>query len=296
MEIIPYRDDQFEPLFAFWNKLAARVPYFFPVSAQRWHECLLDDTLGRERLFLSQQIFIAREKDRIVGFSQCGQPAFAWDENGQTYPNPQIGVLRHFYFDEGQMEAAELLFAQSEGCLKRFPDQHAFYHIFGMSCNARHGKLYQGLAHVEQFLCQKGYWIDQENVYYSLELNGVEAPDQRELELIAQPILKAGAQNYAICLQGQPIGTIQIGSLRELTGSCTRDVVYLTWIGINREFRRQGWGTRALQLLAAELRGKQYRQLHLDTASTNEGAQRFYELFGFQNRGRTRSYRKTTSP
>jgi ribosomal protein S18 acetylase RimI-like enzyme len=294
MEVVKYQEAYFEPLFLFWKRLAEKVPYFFSVSPEKWRECLLEDKLGNEKMFLFQEIFIAIEKGQVVGFSQFGRPAFAWDKNGQKYKDPQIGVLRHFYFDEGRSDAAELLFIQSENYLKQFPHQHAFYHIFGMSCNAHHGKLHQSLAHIDRFLRDKGYQAEHENVYYSLELNEGEPIHGQELQLVPAASLEPGIQEYEICLLNHPIGTIQVRYLDRLTGGYTTDIAYLVWIEITSTLRRRGWGTKSMQLLISHLRSQKYRQLHLDTARANQAAQRFYERFGFRNRGITKSYLKTT--
>jgi ribosomal protein S18 acetylase RimI-like enzyme len=294
MEAVRYQEDYFEPLFSYWKKLSERIPYFFSVSPQRWCECLLEDKLGSERIFRFQEIFLAIDKGEVVGFVQYGQPAFAWDENGQLYNNPRIGVIRHLYFEEGRLEAARLLFACSENYMKQFSGQHAFYHIFGMSCNAHHGKLHQSLEHVDRFLCANGYQVEHENVYYTLELEAGDPFGRHGLQLAPKPVMEPGVQNYEICLQNQIIGTIQIRFLDQLTGGATTDIACLTWFGLKKEFQGQGWGTQAMQLLVQDL-SKNYRQLHLDTASTNRSAQQFYERFGFQNQGRTRCYLRSSS-
>jgi ribosomal protein S18 acetylase RimI-like enzyme len=292
MEVIKYQEDYFEPLFSYWKILGEKIPYFFSVSPGKWRECLLEDKLGNEKLFLYQEIFVAKEKDQILGFIQFGQPAFTWDKDGQIIHNPHMGVIRHFYFDEGRLDVVNLIFASSNSYMKQFPSQHAFFHIFGMSCNAHHGKLHQSLAHVHNFLLEKGYQIEHENVFYTLELNGGVPLAQDRLRLVSRPTIDSGNQLIEICLQKDPIGTIKIDSLEEVTGGSTKDIVYMSLIEINKPFRRQGWGTRAMQLLTANLRDKNYHQIHLDTASTNYAAQQFYERFGFQNRGITRSYIK----
>jgi ribosomal protein S18 acetylase RimI-like enzyme len=294
MEVVKYQEGYFEPLFLFWKRLAEKVPYFFSVSPEKWRECLLEDQLGKEKMFLFQEILIAIENGQIVGFSQFGQPAFAWDTNGQKYNSPQIGVLRHFYFDEGRSDAANLLYADSEIYLNQFLNQHAFYHIFGMSCNAHHGKLHQSLAHIDRFLCDRGYQAEHENVYYTLELNEGEPIPGQELQLVPAASLEPGIQEYEIFLLNHPIGTIQVRYLDRLTGGYTTDIAYLVWIEVTSTLRLQGRGTKSMQLLISYLRSQNYHYLHLDTAGTNQAAQRFYERLGFQNRGKTRSYLKTT--
>ena len=295
MEIIKLQEDHCLPLFLYWNRLAEKVPYFFPVSPEKWRACLLEDKLGDENMFLFQEIWIAVERGQIVGFCQYGRPAFAWDNQGQRYFNPQIGILRHFYFDEDRVDAADLLFRQSETYLSQFSHQHAFYHIFGMSCNAYHGKLYHSLDHVDRYLREHGYEVEHENVYYTLDLRESQPVSEPELELVPRDSREEDTQEYQICLAGHPIGIIQLRTLERLTGGITADIAYLTWIEIDGALRHQGWGTRSMKLLIAHLGSRSYGQLHLDTASANHIAQRFYEHLGFENRGKTTSHFKTTS-
>jgi RimJ/RimL family protein N-acetyltransferase len=163
-----------------------------------------------------------------------------------------------------------------------------------MSCNAHHGKLHQSLAHIDSFLRDKGFQVEHENVYYSLEIRESEPIGHQELELVPQVSLESDVQNYEICLSNHPIGTIQVRYLDSCTGESTTDIAYLMWIEIASAFHEQGWGTKSMELLISHLQSKKYQQLHLDTASTNHTAQRFYERFGFQNRGKTKCYLKTT--
>ena len=44
---------------------------------------------------------------------------------------------------------------------------YAFFHYFGMSCYARHGKLPERLAHIHALLLERGFSVEQENVFYS---------------------------------------------------------------------------------------------------------------------------------
>ncbi len=295
MKVGEYQEDDFESLFVYWQGLGEKIPYFFPVTASKWHECLFEDQLDNEKKFLFQETFVAEENGQIIGFIQYGQPSFAWNEKGKKYRNPQIGILRHFYFEAGRLEAANLLFTQCQNYMEQFANQYAFYHIFGMSCNAHHGKLHESLAHVERFLLEKGYQIEHENQYYSLELQEDQVANQNELHLMPKPASLPHLAEYEILLRENPIGMIQLRFLEKLTGGATDNIVYMTWIGINDVYRRQGWGSKAIELLTAALHGKGYQQLHLDTASTNETAQLFYERYGFENRGRTRSFIKTIS-
>ncbi len=256
----------------------------------QWCFCLLEDTLDGERVFDHLETFIAQEKGRVIGFVQVGHPRFSWDVSGQIFYNPEIGVIRHFYFDSGRLDVADAMYAQVQTFLKPYPQHHAFYHVYGMSCNAHHGKLHMSLKDVDAFLQGKGFQIEHENVYYSLALNEAGQPVNSGLRLVSQPHAARAFQDYEIWLYDTHIGTVKVRFLEHLTGGAKTDTTYLNLITIEKAYRGCGWGTQALWLLVKILRDKGYAYLHLDTVGTNDRAQRFYERLGFQNRGRSRNY------
>jgi len=65
----------------------------YPESVQKWQNCFLEDELDGERVFDSQETYLATKNGQVLGFAQSGGPNFAWDENGQKVYNPQIGVI-----------------------------------------------------------------------------------------------------------------------------------------------------------------------------------------------------------
>ena len=110
------------------------------------------------------------------------------------------------------------------------------------------------------------------------------------LRLIPQAREFYAPQEYKIMLHNTPVGTITVQYMDILNGEAAKGSVYLSLMLMDETYRGKGWGTLAMQLLGQVLRDKGYQQLHLDTASTNVGAQRFYMRIGFHNRGRSRSY------
>lgn len=48
---------------------------------------------------------------------------------------------------------------------------YAFFHYFGMSCYARHGKLFEGFGHIHDLMRQNVFSIEHENVFYASFLN-----------------------------------------------------------------------------------------------------------------------------
>lgn len=168
MQVRKYQASDLDALFAYWQRLGAKIPYFFPVTRVQWQACLFADQLDNEPKFLLQETLVAEENAQIIGFIQGVQPAFAWNAQGEKYQKPPMGILRHFYFDAGRPEVARQLFASMEPFITQFQHQFAFYHILGMSCNAHHGKLHESCGHVEAYLLGKGFAIEHENVYYGL--------------------------------------------------------------------------------------------------------------------------------
>ena len=277
-------------LFRYWNKIGRGIPYFFPVSEERWQECLLKDELGGKRIFKDIETWYAAEDDEMLGFVQYGQPSFAWNANGLRIHDPHIGVIRHLYFEKDRREAGQALLAKANDHLQRFNQIYAFYHALGMSCNSYHGKLHSSLACVENMLRANGFSVEHENVYYSLDIQRAETSDGNDLRLVGAREFCGDEKGFEARLHGEAVGTARIRLLERLTGGLTRDTVYLTWIGVHRHFRGMGLGTQFVQLLLKHLLREGYQHIHTDTASGNAIAQRFYEKLGFQNRGFTRSY------
>ena len=84
-------------------------------------------------------------------------------------------MIRNFYFDESQKEAGMKLLNEAVKALSNTADRiYAFFHYFGMSCYARHGKLFEGFGHIHNILEQNGFTIEHENVFYSSTLSSVE--------------------------------------------------------------------------------------------------------------------------
>jgi hypothetical protein len=84
-------------LFAYWCKLGADVPFFFDVSEEGWHRCLVRDEREGERVFKHVETYLAVEGDEVLGFVQYGEPNFAWDTRGRKIYGPHIGVIRQLY-------------------------------------------------------------------------------------------------------------------------------------------------------------------------------------------------------
>lgn len=288
MNVREYRNSDLESLYQFWRAVGEDIPYFFPVSVQRWRACLFEDKLEGEPLFRTLQTDLATENGQVLGFVQYGEPSFGWNESGQRYEAPGMGVVRQLYFAEGRDDVGKALLAKAQGFLTRFEQSYAFYHMLGMSCTARHGKLHQSQWHVDRLLQRQGFRVKHENVYFVLDLLSARPKEGSPGRL--ERVKGSGGGRFAMRYGGEVVATADVRYLDELTEGRTNDTVYLRWIGVAQPRRRQGIGGQFLMLLAARLVTKGYRYLHTDTAISNVGAQRFYEKLGFDRAGDTRSY------
>jgi RimJ/RimL family protein N-acetyltransferase len=288
MDIREYQGHDLYRLYEYWRKVGTDIPFFFPVSAPKWQACLLEDKLDGEPIFKRLETYLAAESGQVLGFVQCGQPHFAWDENGQKCSNPHIGVIRHLYFEKGRNDVGEALLVKAADQLACFDRRHAFYHILGMSCNAHHGKLHNSQAHVEQLLRAYGFEIEHENAYYVLDAERIAPVENSQLHF--RSTHGSSEERFEVRLNAEVVGTAQVRYLDRLTDGYTRDTAYLTWIGVVEPYQSQGIGTEFLKLLAQFLLSRQARYLHTDTASGNVRALRLYKKLGFRQEGYTRNY------
>jgi hypothetical protein len=164
-------------LFAYWRRVGAGVPFFFDVSEERWHRCLVRDEREGERVFEHVETYLAAEGDEVLGFVQYGEPSFAWGTHGRKVYQPHIGVIRQLYFERERPDAGQALMRQADAFLAHFTRNYAFFHALGMSCTAYHGKLHSSLWHVEPVLSRLGFGVEHENAYHSLDLGKVEGGD-----------------------------------------------------------------------------------------------------------------------
>lgn len=288
MNVREYRESDLESLYQFWRAVGEEIPYFFSVSVERWRTCLFKDRLEGERVFRTLQTDLATENRQVLGFVQYGEPLFACDEKGQRYEDPQIGVVRQLYSVQGREDVGEALLARAQSFLAGFEQSHAFYHILGMSCTARHGKLHQSQSHVNRLLQREGFRVEHENVYLVLDMLSAQ-PEEGSTDRL-RSVDGSGGEEFEMWRGGEVMATARVGYLDRLTGGRTSDTVYLYWIGVVPPRRGRGIGGEFLMLLAASLLTKGYRYLHTDTAASNMGAQRFYKKLGFERAGVTRSY------
>lgn len=256
-------------------------PHFFPTDYHTWNQSFADDIDGAgRRLFKELYAKAAYDEGELIGFIQYGKTAFGFDDQGEISPDVSHCVIRNLYFSDKRMDAGELLLKEAMDAFSASDIVYAFFHYFGMSCFARHGKLFEQHAHIDAFLKKNGFETEHENVYYSSILKGGEAADA---EIMPHALTK-GHQHYIdFFLSGRPVGGCEIHLLDGSTA-------YLRWIYVNDTITGRGIGTTCMNALKHWLYEKGIRRFDTDTALSNIPAQHFYEKNNFTREGITRSY------
>lgn len=192
-------------------------------------------------------------------------------------------MIRAFYFDRGREDAATLLLRPA---LQEFAADgrvYAFFHYFGMGCFARHGKLFQQLDWIREFLLKNGFAVEHENVYYSAVLS---APTVSRVALRAHDLTPGNHQVFDFMLEDAQIGGCEVHYVSAHTA-------YLRWIYVNDTLQNRGIGSACMAALKAQLYRQGITRLDTDTALDNLRAQRYYEKNSFTREGITRSFHLT---
>ena len=269
-------------IFTFW-KTHHRGPYHFPVDLETWKQSWEQDTDSDGRVPFSQ-LHTETETDdsgRITGLILYGTTAFGFDASGEISHNVHYNVIRDLCFDNSETGARLL-----KAAISRFPAGervYAFFHYFGMSSCARHGKLHERNPHVHRLLTDSGFLVEHENVYYTRDLSAQEVPNS-PVSLRWGELSPGDCREFAAILQGQEVCWGQVHFLPQ------KETAYLRWIYVDEKRQHTGVGTAVMNALFSDLSSMGIIRFDTDTALGNLAAQHFYEKTGFENKGITRSY------
>lgn len=261
-------------------------PYRYETDYNTWESSWLYDVDGNGRtLFSRLETIVAYADGEPAGFIQYGKTAFGFDSSGELSDAVSYPVIRNFYFYEGQKEAGIRLLNQAVNALSGIPAGriYAFFHYFGMSCYARHGKLFEKYTNIHGLLLENGFAVEHENVFYSSTITG---GNSAEVKLNWHGKTLGNQQYCDFILGGSVVGGCELHFLAQ------DNTAYLRWIFINDTMRGKGIGSKCMDALKAYLFSKGITRLDTDTARTNQTAQYFYEKNSFANEGITRSYYK----
>lgn len=259
-------------------------PYFFPVDYGTWEESFLRDIDGEgSTLFKELCVKGAYDDGELIGFIQYGKTAFGFNDQGAISSDISHCIIRNLYFNKNRADVGQMLLEEALNAFVSSDTVYAFFHYFGMSCFARHGKLFEQHVHIEDLLKKNGFAIEHENVYYSSVLN---CDEKSEVELNLHTLTKGNQQNIDFMLSGSQVGGCELHFLDNKTA-------YLRWIYVNDALTGKGIGTQCMNALKRWLYQKGITRLDTDTAVSNVIAQHYYEKNRFTREGITRSYYRT---
>ena len=271
--------DNLEKIYNYQANIHA--PYFFSVDFHEWKKSFIDDVDGEGRsLFKELCVKAAYEENELIGFVQYGKTAFGFDNQGEISYDVSYNVIRNLYFNKNKYDAGYQLFNAAMEAFGATDKVYAFFHYFGMSCFARHGKLYEQHSHVEELIKQNGFVTEHENVYYSSILTG---DDQSEVEIVPHNLTKGHQQYIDFILSNSQVGGCEVHYIDHKT-------TYLRWIYVNEDVVGKGIGTMCMKALKRWLYQKGTTRFDTDTSISNFVAQHYYEKNGFTREGITRSY------
>ena len=219
----------------------------------------------------------------ITALIEYGKTAFGFDASGEISSQVHYPVIRTLCFDETHTEDGRKLLQSALNAFCEEARVYAFFHYFGMSACARHGKLHESSPHVEKLLLDNSFLVEHENVYYARTLTEQDAAPNR-VSLNWKALSEGNCREFAASQNGTEVGWGQVHFLPQ------KDIAYLRWIYVDEKHQHQGLGTAIMGQLFAELYQMGIRRFDTDTALSNTVAQQYYEKTGFTNEGITRSY------
>jgi ribosomal protein S18 acetylase RimI-like enzyme len=235
-------------------------------------------------LFNELNTYLLYEDNILKGFIQFGISSFTFNENGKDYGN-HYAIIRNMHYIKDSKNPEEMLEAAYRYFnAKAIKEINAFFHYFGMSCYARHGKLHDSSFHIEELLYKHSFKKEHENVYFSKDLR--EGNYCNDFEISCEYYdLEINKKKIIFLLNNEQIGYCEVSFLYG-------NICYLYYFEIFNKYRRQSFGTRCINNIFYFLKEKSIKKLDLDTIDTNFNAQGLYTKTGFINKGITRSYFK----
>ncbi len=274
-----------QKLYRYWQQ-AVQAPYVLKTGFDLWQGAMFNDRdADGGPLFDGLMTKVASQGEQITGFIQYGYSAFAFGSTGNKLPDKRYPIIRQLYFEpqhaaDGQALLQEAMdyFARESGTV------YAFFHYFGLSCCARHGKLYEKYTHIEDLLFKNGFVIEHQNYYYSMMLSGRAGQEEHPWFRLEMLPGEGEQRNFLLYYSNSKVGGGTIAFLPQ------QDVAYLRWLYIHHEYQGKGYGVICLNLLLDQLAERGIQRLDVDTSTDNRVAQRFYQKNGFHFEGITRSY------
>ena len=269
-------------LYEYFNQIRQYSPQYFPVSFDMWDKSMFDDYwIDGKPLFKELKTILYYEDNLLKGFIQFGISRFIFTDDGID-ETENYAIIRNIHYSKDSKNPEEMVEKAFEFFGNRFKEISAFFHIFGMSCYARHGKLHNSAFYIEQLLYKFSFIREHENIYFSKNISVDYNYNDPEIEY-ERSCIEPNKEKITFSFNNIQIGYCEIAYFHE-------NISYLYYIEINKEFRHKNFGTRCMNIIFEILQKRNVVRLDLDTIDSNYIAQNFYTKLGFIYKGITRSY------
>ena len=227
-------------LYDYFIKIGSQIPFYFPVDYDLWYKCMFNDTTEEGLpLFDELETFLYYENGILEGFIQYGISSFVFTDNGKDFNN-HYAIIRNMHYLKNNRNPEEII----ELALKYFENRNirkisAFFHYFGMSCYARHGKLHYSVFYIEELLKKYSFNKEHENVYFSKNFDKKTSYCDPKLQFEIN----------------ENDNRFKINFLNDNVQICYCDftilhsnIAYLYYIEVLKEYRHKGWGTKCMNI------------------------------------------------
>ena len=184
---------------------------------------------------------------------------------------------------KNEYQAGECLLHHVTDKIKGYKEVLAYLHCVGSPLTLYNGKLPEKHEHVFELLINNGYSLGHRNRLFCLDLDRHKTNNDGEYSISMAP--NGAIEEFCLNWRGEEIGIATALDVDKIAGQPFSRAVYLLWIGINKDLRRQGHGQKFLNLICHYYAVRGIGKLFLDTTDKNLSAQSFYRKNGFDDLG-----------
>lgn len=101
-------------IYTYMKSFEGVIPYMLPTTYEQFSKCLWHDTLDGHPVYREQfiQAYVDGE-GKVIGFIQYGLSGIHYNEQGEKCIAPEMGNIRHLYFNATCNEVGVLLLEEA---------------------------------------------------------------------------------------------------------------------------------------------------------------------------------------
>jgi GNAT superfamily N-acetyltransferase len=298
MDIVRFEPDMAQEVAGCYNELVAAVPFCEPVGG----EWFADRKKRYRHPLAAEEILVARERGRVLGFADIGvaaPPTEDWHVKGEP------GVIRLLSYRPGERPVGAALLDASEQWLRERDRRqtiagdssfmYPFYHL-------PFGHISERIAHLPPLFGLAGYEVPESEVFFAWE-----DCQPAEIALPQVDVEIEGGWQEQVATFGPGVA-LYVKQREKRAGSCEivtlgshqwrpalKDWCFCTSLYLDEPLQGKGLGKYLLSRGLREAKAKGLRHAMISTDWNNYRAYLFYANFGFGFLDRTFSFQKKLS-